>query len=127
MPRSHFLVCIHMAAADRTWSLGFWRCFEEPVPCSLSLCCLCCGVGIIQYENEMRLDGKSSLTTCLAATFGCCFGMAWNRGKLRTALGLNEAYWRDCGLYALCCYPCLSVQEYTEANATEAALQSKDN
>ena len=114
-------------AGERSWSLGFWQCLEEPVPCSLSVCCLCFGVAVIQYQNQQKAEGKGSFGTALTAVCGCCFGMAWNRGQLRTALGLEEAYWSDCGLYALCCCPCLSVQEYRQVGESLSALQAKDN
>ena len=81
----------------------------------------------MQYQSQLKVEGKASLWIVLAAAFGCCCGMAWNRSQLRTVLGLEEAYWQDCGLYALCCCACLSVQEYHHVNSSKSAEQAKEN
>lgn len=107
--------------AEKDWSLGFWQFLEEPVPCSLSVCCFLCGccclgVGVIQYRNQKQLDGEGKYMTLLGPCIGCCFGAAWNRQQLRQAVGMGEAYWKDCARYAICCLPCMSVQEFKEAD-----------
>lgn len=72
------------------------------------------GVGVIQYRNRDKLEGKKSALTLCGPCIGCCFGAAWNRSQLRTAAGMQEAYWLDCARYTICCLPCMSVQEYKE-------------
>lgn len=112
---------------DKTWTLGFWQCTREPVPCSLATCCCCFGVGVVQYRNKQKGDGGATVMTLCAPCLGCCFGMAWNRAQLRTSMNLPEDYWRDCALYMVCCFPCMATQEYYEVEENLKARIAKDS
>ena len=116
-----------MGEKDTTWKLGFWSCNQEPVPCSLATCCCCFGVGVIQYRDKQKLDNNATVMTLCAPCIGCCFGAAWNRAQLRTILGLEENFWKDCALYMVCCFPCLSVQEYYQVELSIRANAGKES
>lgn len=101
-----------------SWELGFWDCAEEPVHCSLALLTCCFGVAVIQLDNQRKLENEGHWLAFLYACFGWGFGMAWNRKRLAKNLKIESAYWRDCLLYFLCCFPCMATQEYREADYT---------
>lgn len=103
---------------EANWELNFWGCGEEPVHCTLACVTCCFGVAVIQLDNKRKLEREGHWGAFFAALFGWGFGMAWNRSHLRAKLQLGPAYWTDCCLYCICCFPCMATQEYRETDFT---------
>ncbi|OMJ68958.1 hypothetical protein SteCoe_33458 [Stentor coeruleus] len=47
-------------------------------------------------------------------SLACCFGMAYNRQKIKKVLMIQGNYFEDCLMY-FCCMACATAQDYREA------------
>lgn len=104
------------AVNDQQWSQTFWGILENKVMC-LHACCVPLGCVCIQAANAKLVHPNESNSHLIACLLGCCcgcFGMAYNRKKLRDQKSIDGSYCLD--LLCLCLCPLCSVtQEWREA------------
>ena len=86
--------------------------------CLLASCCAWVGVGIVQGKT-FRLRDRGRIGPYICSFTLCCFGAAYNRGKIRKFFKIKGSYFVDCLIYStpLMCFAC--VQEYYEIKNRE--------
>ena len=104
---------------DQQWTQPFWGILENKVMC-LMACCVPLGCVCMQAADAKLVhphESNAHLIACLLGCCCCCFGMAYNRKKLRDQKSIDGSYWLD--LLCLCICPMCSVlQEWRESVAT---------
>ncbi|CAG9316977.1 unnamed protein product [Blepharisma stoltei] len=97
------------------WHFQLFDCFAAPLNC-IWACCVPCGICCQQATTtKLIIDQEENAPTFafLFACLGCCFGVAYNRQRIRKTLGIGGSYLIDCILaFFLPC--CTMVREWRE-------------
>ena len=102
-----------------TWKQGLCALKGKYVPkCLLATFCGYVGVGLVQSQT-FNLKDRGRVLPLICALSLCCFGAAYNRGKIRKFFRLKGSFCMDCLIYStpLLCFAC--VQEYSETKTRE--------
>lgn len=102
-----------------TWKQGICELKFKYVPkCLLGALCSYIGVGIVQSQTFNVKDRGRVMPIVCAMTF-CCFGAAYNRGKIRKFFRIKGNFFIDCLIYSTPLLCCACVQEYSETRSRE--------
>lgn len=102
-------------SAPPVWAYKLFDCFDAPLNCIWSWC-VPCGVPCMQATTTKLVNDKEENAKWIAFLMACglcCFGVAYNRTKIRETLNINGSYLEDCVL-ALFCPCCSMVREWRE-------------
>ena len=100
--------------SEDDWKNGLFDCFQAPLACVWSTC-VPWGVACMQATTARHTIAEEDphVKACLFASCLCCFGVAYNRTRIRDNLKIKGSYWEDCIIAAFC--PCCSmVREWRE-------------
>lgn len=104
------------AASEQQWTQSLWSIFENKMMCLLA-CCVPLGCVCMQAADAKLIHKQESNGHLIACLLGCCcgcFGMAYNRKKLRDELSIDGNYCLD--LLCMClCTLCSVTQEWRES------------
>ncbi|CAG9317024.1 unnamed protein product [Blepharisma stoltei] len=102
------------------WAFKLFDCFDTPLTCLWS-CLVPCGTPCLQATTTKLTNDKEEnapLIAFLMACGLCCFGVAYNRTKIREVLSIKGSYLNDCILATFCCC-CSMVREWREVMANK--------
>ena len=93
----------------RYWHNDFCGFTNNMPSCLLIWCCGQLGLAFIHCSLAKQAGYNPIAAFCCDLCCGC-FGLAWNRMKIRQSVGIPGDYCYDCVAYQSCCL-CMGVQE----------------
>lgn len=109
---------------EAAWNAKFCECTKNIPECILISCLGCIGVGLVQAKTAGKLD-KGKVMPCLCAVGLGCFGMAYNRKKVRDEYRIKGSFILDLLFYAIGCFCCAPTQELREVEFRKSNMEIK--
>lgn len=102
-----------------TWKQGLCALKGKYVPkCLLATFCGYLGVGVVQSQT-FNIKDRGRVVPLICAISLCCFGAAYNRGKIRKFFRLKGSFCMDCLIYSTPLLCCACIQEFSETKKRE--------